>query len=153
MPADLGNWPAEQATVLLEVLQKAGLTPEARRTREGVHVTVPDEQGDKAHTTLVQHMDTIAKAARPPAGQRRRARDKGRPDLRAVPGGKAGRGGNRRQPAMSSERLRRLGSPLGIVLVALLLGAAVPAFRIIAPVAMVAALIYVLGKQAQRGDP
>lgn len=151
MPADLGNWPAEQATVLLEVLQKAGLHPEARRTREGVHVTVPDEEGDKAHTTLVQNMDTIAKAARPPAGQRRRARDKGRPDLRAIPGGR--RGGQGRGGAMSSDRLRRLGTPLGIVLVAMVLGLVFPPFRAIAPVVMVGALIYVLGKQAQqRGD-
>lgn len=65
MAADLGTWPAEQATVLLEVLHTAGLHPEARRGRDGVHVTVPDAEGDRAHATLVAQMDTIARAARP----------------------------------------------------------------------------------------
>jgi lipase chaperone LimK len=36
---ELGTWPAEQATVLLEVLQQAGLNPTATRTREGILVT------------------------------------------------------------------------------------------------------------------
>jgi hypothetical protein len=43
--ADLGTWPAEQATVLLEVLHTAGLHPEARRGRDGVHVTRPRRRG------------------------------------------------------------------------------------------------------------
>jgi hypothetical protein len=68
--ADLGTWPAEQATVLLEVLHTAGLHPEARRGRDGVHVTVPDDEGDRAHATLVAHMDTIAKAARPASARK-----------------------------------------------------------------------------------
>lgn len=147
MAADLGSWPAEQATVLLEVLQQSGLHPEAHRKRDGVHVTVPDEEGDKAHTTLVQHMDTIARAARPPAGPRRRPREPRRPG--PTTRGPATPAGDR---PLSSERLRRLGNPLGILLVGLLISLAVPPLRVIGPVITVAVLVYVLGKQSQRGQ-
>jgi hypothetical protein len=162
--ADLGTWPAEQASVLLEVLQANGLHPEARRTRGEVHVSVPEDEGDKAHATLVAHMDAIARAARPskPSGP---GRGKGR--LRAVdpqtPKGRgkrsskpAGSGGARRaSPARptSSAGGGRAASP--IVIGVLGFGAAVlaagnglsPGF----PLAVATgALVWVLGKQAER---
>jgi hypothetical protein len=73
---DLGTWPPEQATVLVQVLQRANLTPDARRTREGIVVTVPDEQADVAVRALADNMDAIADAARSRAeARRRRARE------------------------------------------------------------------------------
>jgi hypothetical protein len=141
---DLGTWPAEQATVLLEVLQKAGLTPEAKRTRDGIVVTVPDEQGDQAHRTLVQNMDTIAQAARP-AGGGRRGRAPRPVQKPTRPARQGGAGGS------PSDRVQRLLRPMGLLLLGLLLLTFVrnPLVVIIA----IAALVYVLGKQAQqRGD-
>jgi hypothetical protein len=142
---DLGTWPAEQATVLLEVLQKAGLSPEAKRTREGIAVSVPDDQGDEAHRTLVANMDTIAQAARP-AGtprQRRAARE----SAGTKRGPRTAAGG----APMPTERLQRLVRPLGLLIVGLLLLTFVRSPLVI--VVAIAVLVYVLGKQAQqRGD-
>lgn len=158
MAADLGTWPAEQATVLLEVLHTAGLHPEARRGRDGVHVTVPDDEGDRAHATLVAQMDTIAKAARPngPARGRR---------LRAVedpPGSKPKRSRPTRKPAAASRRpqragtaarSRRFGGPAAIVavgfVVAVILGP--PTSTFVLAVTM-GAVVWLLGKQAQSGS-
>lgn len=142
MSGDLGAWPPAQATVLLEVLKKDGLDPEAKRTRDGIQVTVPDEQLDRANLLLVKHMDEIAQAARSPGGARRKPRAaaaQGRQRPRAP------------EPPLPTERLTRLGRPLGLFLVLLLL-------TVIAPVALrlpllifgVAGIIYLLGKQAQR---
>jgi hypothetical protein len=75
---DLGTWPPEQATVLVQVLQRANLTPEAKRTRDGILVTVPDDQADVAVRALADNMDAIADAARSRAeARRRRAREGG----------------------------------------------------------------------------
>jgi hypothetical protein len=139
---DLGTWPPEQATVLVEALQQAGLSPEARRTREGIVVLVPDDQSDDAHRTLVSNMDAIARAARPPSpsgGRRRRPRPAA--PTRTEPS--AGSGG-----AMSSERLLRFARPLGLLLLVVLLSSVVrnPIVVIVA----VGALVYWLGRQAQR---
>jgi hypothetical protein len=161
--ADLGTWPAEQASVLLEVLQANGLHPEARRTRGEVHVSVPEDEGDKAHATLVAHMDAIARAARPakPSGPGRgkgrlRAVDSPTPKGRGKRPSKPGSGGVRRaSPSRptSSGSGGRATSP--IVIGVLGFGAAVlaagnglsPGF----PLAVATgALVWVLGKQAER---
>jgi hypothetical protein len=142
---DLGTWPPEQATVLVEALQQAGLAPEAKRTREGILVTVPDEQSDEAHRTLVANMDAIARAARPqapPGGRRRRPRPT--PERRSTTSETEG-------GALSSERMLRLARPIGLLLVALMLAAVVRNPIVI--VLALAALVYWLGRQAQqRGD-
>lgn len=165
MATDLGTWPAEQATVLLEVLQAGGLHPEARRTRGEVHVSVPEAEGDKAHATLVANMDRIASAARPakPSGGR------GNRKLRAVEGGKADKGKGRAK----GEPSRKAASPSGrsarasgsssdpgrsIVLAIAVVGFGVavlasasggsPAFPLFL---MTAALVWTLGKRAERG--
>jgi hypothetical protein len=142
---DLGTWPPEQATVLVDALQQAGLAPEAKRTREGILVTVPDEQSDEAHRTLVANMDAIARAARPhaaPGGGRRR-RPRPAPQRQAAPEEADG--------ALASERMLRLARPLGLLLVVLLLAwIRVPVIVIVLAVAVV---VYLLGKQAQqRGE-
>jgi hypothetical protein len=142
---DLGTWPPEQATVLVEVLQQAGLAPEAKRTREGIVVTVPDEQSDEAHRTLVANMDTIARAARPPtgAGGRRRRPRPSVPTRASTATSESGK--------LGSERMLRLARPLGIVLLVLLLAAVVRQPFVI--VLALGALVYVLGRQAQqRGE-
>ncbi len=142
---DLGTWPPEQATVLVEALQQAGLSPEARRTREGIMVTVPVEQSDDAHRTLVSNMDAIARAARPPTpsgGRRRRPRPAA--PTRTEPSAGSG-------SAMGSERMLRFARPLGLLLLVVLLASIVrnPLVVMVA----VAALVYWLGRQAQRrGD-
>lgn len=157
MAADLGTWPAEQATVLLEVLHAAGLSPDARRGREGVHVTVPDDEGDRANATLVAQMDTIARAARPappPKGRRLRAvedppgqRPARRPDRgRARPG----RADRRPQRAGTASQARRFGRPTVILGIAFVVAVLVPQARTIVLAVAVAATVWLLGKQAQR---
>lgn len=171
MAADLGTWPAEQATVLLEVLQAGGLHPDARRSRGEVHVTVPDDEGDKAHATLVANMDRIAQAARPTrssggrgkggagkgdGGGPARSAGKGRGKLRAVDGGRSDRGGGRSKP---SKEPRSGGGAAGAgagVIAAVGFGTAFtlalaggsPAFPLLL---MTGALVWVLGKRAERG--
>jgi hypothetical protein len=160
--ADLGTWPAEQATVLLEVLHTAGLHPEARRGRDGVHVTVPDDEGDRAHATLVAQMDTIAKAARPSSPSRGRR-------LRAVedpPGSGPKRGGKsgkakKRKPASSARRpqrsgtkatSRRLGQPAALLVtgfvLAVILGPPTATFVL---AVTFGAVVWMLGRQAGSG--
>lgn len=145
MAEDLGTWPPEQATVLVEALQQAGLQPQAKRSREGIIVTVPDEQSDAAHRTLVANMDTIARAARPPGGRRRRA-----PRPASAPG-PARQKATSSSPAMGSEKLQRVARPLGLVLLVLLVASVIR--NPIVVVLAVGALVYYLGRQAQqRGD-
>lgn len=162
MAADLGSWPAEQATVLLEVLHNAGLHPQATRSRGEVHVTVPDDEGDRANATLVAQMDTIAKAARPPRGGGASARGR---RLRAVPDPEpSGRrrqrrgdqsGGRRRtdRPRSSPPAAAGRATPAVIAGVgfATAFGFAAagsaPTFPL---VVMTTALVWVLGKRAQR---
>ncbi len=143
MAEDMGTWPPEQATVLLEVLTEAGLQPEAKRTREGVLVTVPDEQSDDAHRQLVANMDRIASAARQPKGQGNRAR-KPRPV----------KGADNPQPKdqqqMASERLQRIARPLGLLLIGLLLFATVGRINPVIAFAVLGVLIYIIGKRAQQ---
>lgn len=156
MAADLGTWPAEQATVLLEVLHAAGLHPDARRSREGVHVTVPDAEGDRAHATLVAQMDTIARAARPappPKGRRLRAVDD---PSGTKPGRRATRGRGRRedrrpQRSGTASQARRFGSPAVIVGVAFVIAVLFPQARLIVLGVAVAASVWLLGRRAQRG--
>lgn len=158
MAADLGTWPAEQATVLLEVLHTAGLHPEARRGRDGVHVTVPDDEGDRAHATLVAQMDTIAKAARPSApsrGRRLRAVDDppGSKPKRARPAKKRSGASDRRRPqrAGTAAQSRRFGGPAAVFaagfVLAVLLGRPTSTFVM---AVTFGAVVWMLGKQAQR---
>lgn len=151
MASDLGAWPAEQASVLLEVLQREGLTPEAKRTRDGIHVVVPDAQSDQAHQVLAGNMDAIASAARlgGPAGGR------GRPARRNAPA-KAAKSPRRRKdepgsPRLTSERLLRAG-PAVVVFLSVLLVANLlpPAVTLPVLVVGVFAGIWLLGRQAQR---
>jgi len=140
---DMGTWPAEQASVLLEVLSEAGLTPEAKRTREGVLVTVPDDQSDEAHRQLVANMDRIASAARQSKGSQRPGRK-----AREVKG--ADNPEPKDQQKLASERMQRIARPLGLVLVALLLFATVGRVNLLLAIAVLGVLIYVLGKRIQR---
>lgn len=157
MAADLGTWPAEQATVLLEVLHTAGLHPEARRGRDGVHVTVPDDEGDRAHATLVAQMDTIAKAARPSApsrGRRLRAVDDpaGSKPKRGRPAKKRSRASDRRpQRAGTAAQSRRFGGPAAVFaagfVLAVILGRPTSTFVM---AVTFGAVVWMLGRQAQR---
>lgn len=129
--------------VLLEVLQSAGLSPDAKRTREGILVTVPDEESDEAHRQLVANMDAIARAAkqpRPSPGARRRPRP--------VKGADHPEQKDPRQ--LASERMLRLAKPLGVLLIALILMSIVRNPLIVA--AIVGVLIYLLGRRAQQQD-
>lgn len=147
MAADLGTWPPEQATVLLEVLQEAGLKPEARRTREGVQVSVADDEAERAHHTLVANMDTIARAARSPAGQdrsRRRARSASQPSRR-----RRDRGG---ATPLASQRLQKFARPLGLLVVGLMLATLIRPLALPIVVFTVAGVVYLLGRQTQGED-
>lgn len=143
MAEDMGTWPAEQATVLLEVLNEAGLTPEAKRTREGVLVTVPDDQSDEAHRQLVANMDRIAQAARQAKGTQRGGRK-----AREVKG--ADHAEPKDQQQLASERMQRIAKPLGLVLVGLLLFATVGRINPLIAFAVLGVLIYVIGKRIQQ---
>lgn len=148
MASDLGAWPAEQASVLLEVLQRDGLTPEAKRTRDGIHVLVPDVQSDQAHQVLAANMDVIANAARPAAptpirsGKRRRGQQRRQDPTRSGPS----------DTKLTSERLMRIGPAVALLLTAMLLGSLFP--RAAFPIVIVGAFagIWWLGKQAQDGN-
>lgn len=147
MAEDLGTWPAEQATVLLDVLQKAGLTPQAKRTKGGVTVTVPDGESDEAHRQLVANMDAIANAARrskPAPGQRSR-----RP--RPVKG--ADNAPEKDPRELASERLKKIALPVALVLVVVLVFGTIGRVQPLLAVIVVGAIIYVIGKRAQQnGD-
>jgi hypothetical protein len=140
---DLGTWPPEQARVLLEALQKAGLSPKAKRTREGVSVTVEDAEADEAHRTLVANMDAIAQAARGPQPQRQRSRARQTGPQRRTPD----------EPRMASQRLGAMSRPLVILLVGLVLAAIAPApLRLPLVIATVAAIVYVIGRRPSSDD-
>jgi hypothetical protein len=141
---DLGTWPPEQATVLLEVLGEAGLTPDAKRTREGILVTVPDEQSDEAHRQLVANMDRIARAARQPRGQSprggtRRPRPVKGADPTPTSGG-SGAGG-------TADKAMR---PIGLVLLGLLVLLVVGRIYPIAAFIGLGVLVYLIGKRVQQ---
>ena len=141
MAEDMGTWPPEQARVLLEALQKAGLSPKARRTRDGIAVTVGDAEADEAHRTLVANMDAIAQAARTPQ-QPRRPRTRSSGPQRQTP-----------ERPLASERLGSMSRPLIILVVGMILALIAPApLKLPVIVFTIAGLVYVLGKQAQRGD-
>lgn len=164
MAADLGTWPAEQATVLLEVLHTAGLHPKAQRTRGEVHVTVPDEEGDRAHATLVAQMDTIAKAARParpargagpPRTRRLRAVESPEPTGRAAkPSRGRAAGGPKRAGVSRPASGGRAAAPAAIAVTGFAAAFAAPVIGTSPTfplVVMTGALVWVLGKRAQRG--
>lgn len=144
MAEDLGTWPPEQATVLLEVLQKAGLTPQAKRAKGGITVTVPDDQSDEAHRQLVANMDTIANAARrprpaqPPRGRR----------PRPVKG--ADNTPERNSEQLASQRLRRIALIVAVIVITLIVLRFLAPINPILAVGAVGALIYFLGRRAQR---
>ncbi len=141
MAEDLGSWPPEQATVLLEVLTNAGLSPRARRTRQGVVVTVDDAEADKAHRTLVENMDAIARAARRQSGTGQARR---RPTQNAPSGEPS-------QRPLATQRLSALARPVGILLIGLMLAAIIPPLRLPIVIFTVAAIVYVLGRQPPAG--
>jgi hypothetical protein len=137
---DLGTWPPEQARVLLDALQQAGLSPKARRTREGISVTVDDAEADEAHRTLVANMDAIARAARGSQQQRKaRTRATG-PE----------RGGSDKR-SLTSERFGSLSRPLMILVIGAILALIIAPLRLPIMIFTIAALVYVLGKQVQDG--
>jgi hypothetical protein len=139
---DLGTWPPEQATVLVQVLQGAGLAPDAKRTRAGIVVTVPDEQADVAVRTLAANMDAIADAARSRAEARwRRSREArtadraGRPDAGRLP----------------TERLLGAARPVVLLLVGLLVLSAVARISPALALVGVAVGVYLLGRRQDGG--
>ncbi len=138
----MGTWPPEQARVLLDALQSAGLSPKARRTREGISVTVEDAEADEAHRTLVANMDAIAQAAR---GQQAPRKERNRPSGPQ----KGGPSGERR---MATERLGSLSRPLLILVIGAILALLIAPLRLPIMIFTIAALVYVLGKQVQDGD-
>ena len=145
MAKDLGTWPAEQATVLVQVLQRANLTPDARRTRDGIVVTVPDEQADTAVRALADNMDAIADAARSRAeARRRRAREStGRT---ARPKGTTG------ADRLPTERLLGAARPIALLLVALLVLSTAARISPVLALVGVGVGIYLLGRRTQDGQ-
>jgi hypothetical protein len=142
---DLGTWPPEQATVLVQVLQRANLTPDAKRTREGILVTVPDAQADVAVRALADNMDAIADAARSrEEARRRRARDSRARETkgRARP----------TEGALTSERLLGAARPIVMLLVGLLVLSTVARVSPVLALVGVGVGVYLLGRRAQDGD-
>lgn len=148
MAEDLGTWPPEQATVLLDVLQKAGIDAKAKRTREGVLVTVQDDQADDAHRTLVSNMDAIAKAARsasPPRGRPKKAATERRGPRVPTPSSSSSGGDG-------TSRFGSLSRPLIILIIGLVLATLIRGLMVPILVFTLAAVIYTLGKQTQADD-
>ena len=145
MAEDLGTWPPEQATVLLDVLQKAGIDAKAKRTREGVLVTVQDDQADDAHRTLVSNMDAIAKAARsasPPRGRPKKAATERQGPKMPTPSSRGD----------GASRFGSLSRPVIILIIGLVLGTLFRSLMVPILVFTLAAVIYTLGKQTQADD-
>lgn len=137
---ELGTWSAEQALVLVDVLQRAGLHPAAKRVRDGVIVTVPDDEADEANRQLLNNMDAIARAAAKPTGVTGPKRR-----IRAVKGAD---NPNTDPRALASERMARIARPIGLILIAtLLLGMLRNPFVVLV---VMGGLIYLIGKRAQR---
>lgn len=148
MAKDLGTWPPEQATVLVQVLQRADLTPDARRTRAGIVVTVPDAQADVAVRALAENMDAIADAARSRAeAKQRRTREARRAERGAREG--SDRPASDRLP---TERLLAAARPIALLLVALLVLGAVARVSTFLALVGVGVGVYLLGRRAQDGD-
>lgn len=145
MAKDLGTWPAEQATVLVQVLQRANLTPDARRTREGIVVTVPDEQADVAVRALADNMDAIADAARSRAEARRRR-------ARQARGAEQSRSSGPASGQLPTERLRGIARPIALLLVGLLVLSTVARVSPVLALVGVGVGIYLLGRRTQEGD-
>jgi hypothetical protein len=141
---DLGTWPSEQATVLVQVLQRARLNPSARRTKEGIVITVPDEEGATAMREMTDNMEAIADAARSRNEARRRTRDE---RSRA-----SGRVGGSERPALTSERLLGAARPLVVLLVSLLVLSAVARVNAVLALIGVGIGVYLLGKRTQDGQ-
>jgi len=142
---DLGTWPPEQATVLVQVLQHANVNPETRRTREGIAVTVPDSQADVAVRAISDNMDAIADAARSRAeARRRRARDQRSRDARET--------GSSGDTALTSERLRGMARPIAVLLVGLLVLSTVARASPLLALLGVGVGVYLLGRRAQDGQ-
>lgn len=145
MAKDLGTWPPEQATVLVQVLQKANLTPDAKRTRDGILVTVPDAQADIAVRALSDNMDAIADAARSRSeARRRRARETRSRDTRGSGPAPDGR--------LTTERLRGIARPIAILLVGLLVLSTIARVSPVIALLGVGFGIYLLGRRTQDGD-
>jgi hypothetical protein len=139
---DLGTWPPEQATVLVQVLQRANLTPDAKRTKAGILVTVPEDQADVAVRALADNMDAIADAARSRTEARRRRTREPRTDAtRGTPDGR-----------LPTERLVGAARPIAILLVALLTLSVVARISPLLALIGVGVGVYLLGKRAQDGD-
>jgi hypothetical protein len=142
---DLGTWPAEQATVLVQVLQRARLNPSARRTKEGIVITVPDEEGAVAMREMTDNMETIADAARSRSEARRRRSREQRTRTSSATSG-AGR------PALTSERLLGVARPLVILLVSLLVLSTVARISPVLALIGVGVGVYLLGRRTQDGQ-
>ena len=145
MAKDLGTWPPEQATVLVQVLQRASLSPEAKRTRDGIVVTVPDDQADVAVRALADNMDAIADAARSRSEARRRRARESRGDS-------AGRRSGSVASPLPTERLRGIARPVAILLVGLLVLSTVARVSPVLALVGVGVGIYLLGRRSQDGD-
>jgi hypothetical protein len=141
---DLGTWAPEQATVLVQVLQGAGLTPDAKRTRAGIVVTVPNDQADVAVRTLAANMDAIAEAARSRAeARRRRSREPRASD----------RGRREGSGTLPTERLLGAARPIVVLLVGLLVLSAVARISPALALVGVAVGVYLLGRRQDGGGP
>lgn len=138
---DLGTWPPEQATVLVQVLQRANLTPDAKRTKGGIAVTVPDAQADVAVRALADNMDAIADAARSRTEARRRRTQETRGRSTAKPG--TGR--------LPSERMTSAARPIAVLLVSLLVLSTIARVSPLLALIGVGVAVYLLGKRAQDG--
>ncbi len=144
MAKDLGTWAPEQATVLVQVLQGAGLTPDAKRTRAGIVVTVPNDQADVAVRTLAANMDAIAEAARSRAeARRRRSREPRASD----------RGRREGSGTLPTERLLGAARPIVVLLVGLLVLSAVARISPALALVGVAVGVYLLGRRQDGGGP
>jgi hypothetical protein len=137
---ELGTWSAEQALVLVDVLQRAGLHPQAKRVRDGVVVTVPDDEADEANRQLLNNMDAIARAASKPVGR-------GGPKRRVRPV-KGADNPNTDPRALASERMAKIARPIGLLLIAMLLLSVLRNPLVV--LVVMGGLIYLIGKKAQR---
>lgn len=146
MPEDLGTWSRPQAGAVVKVLKRAGVRVSTAAAPDGkaVVVTVPDGQADRAHAALAAEMDTIARAARAEREDRGR-----RATVRDIDSARRGR----KRPAsgegpLVTERLAGLAPVLGLLLVALLVGAVVPGnLRFVAMIVAVLGFVYLLGRR------
>jgi uncharacterized protein involved in exopolysaccharide biosynthesis len=142
---DLGTWPPEQATVLVQVLQRARLNPAARRTKEGIVITVPDEEGAVAMREMSDNMEAIADAARSRSEARRRR-------SREQQGRARGATGGAERPTLTSEKLLGAAKPLVILLVSLLVLSTVARVSPVLALVGVGVGVYLLGKRTQDGQ-